>query len=216
MPRTSFVVSLCAALLLLVGGADRGAAASSGEAVAVQRKVPFAPESGVRLAVKKECELQTKVPRFVKQYAPDYGLEVRLVDDLEAADASRKLEIVITSLEAPESWNDEDAWMLVTGTLYESGRKVGSVQSLRATEGGAFAQFKSSCAIIGRCSKAIGDDLAGWLKKPEDGMRIGNWRGVDLPSGIPSHPSFPGSPPGPHPPTPNPPSPPGPDLPGPW
>lgn len=214
MPRPSSHTRLVTALVLLAGAFLPAAALA--QAVAVQRKVPFHPESGVRLAVKKECELQTKVPRFVNKYASDYGQTVELVDDLDASDAARKLEIEITQLEAPKNWADESAWMLVTGTLYERGEKVASVQSLRATEGGAFARFKSSCAIIGRCTEAIGDDLAGWLRSPEDGTRIGNWRSVQLPSGIPTPRGFPRPPSVPNPPGPNPPSPPGPDLPGPW
>lgn len=96
--------------------------------------------------------------------------------------------------------------MLVRGDLYENGQKKATVLSLRATGGGYMSEFKSSCAIIGRCTEVIGDDIAGWLRNPEDGARIGDWRSGYLPHGSPYHP-------GPRHPSPSPspgPSPPGP------
>lgn len=202
--RITVYLSLCLSVLVVVGcaGRDSGTRSSTdtssgsppANAVAVQRNIPFASQAGVRLEVKKECKLQTKVPRFVEQYASDHGVAVRLVEDLEASDARRKLKIEILALEAPDNWTDEDAWMLVQGDLYEDGEKIATVKSRRETEGGAFAEFKSSCAIIGRCSEAIGDDLAGWLKDPQDGARIGNWprRGPRAPRGRPGMPNPPG------------------------
>ena len=36
--------------------------------------------------------------------------------------------------------------------------------------------FKGNCAIVQRCSKAIAQDIAGWLMHPIDGAELGDAR----------------------------------------
>lgn len=208
---SAFMIAGCASQQS--GGNQQSAgyetSSASGPAVAVQNVIPFDSQAGIRLEVKKQCRLQTKVPKFVEQYGPEHGVNVQRVENLDASDAARKLRLVIVDLKAPDDWTDEDAWMLVKGELYENGKKTATVLSLRATEGGAFAEFKSSCAIIGRCTKAIGDDMASWLRDPQDGARIGDWRSGYLPRSHRYHRRRPSPRPSPSPS-------PGPSPPGPW
>ena len=65
-------------------------------------------------------------------------------------------------------------WMTVIGTLRERGRVVGSFRAKRYTTGGAFAAFKGTCSIIGRCTKAIGKDIAAWLENPGMDSKLGD------------------------------------------
>ncbi|HEY7863336.1 MAG TPA: hypothetical protein VIE39_06745, partial [Thermoanaerobaculia bacterium] len=65
-------------------------------------------------------------------------------------------------------------WMTVNGTLYDRGKQIGSFRAKRFSSGGAFGAFKGSCAIIGRCAKAIGQDIAGWLAAPTPNALLGN------------------------------------------
>lgn len=191
MKRFKVFLAVVTAVFVLVGCAARQSgeesspdgAASRSEAgtdrpevtVAVQKSIPFAETADVRESVRKQCNLQTKTPAFVQEFGPRFGVEVRLVEDLDRADAPRKLELAITRIHSPGGGGfGGTRWMQVEGTLTENGRTVGSVASRRLTTGGYFAMYKSTCDIIGRSSRAIGEDLARWLADPRDGARLGD------------------------------------------
>ena len=40
--------------------------------------------------------------------------------------------------------------------------------------GGAFAGYKGSCSVLGRTVKAMGKDVAQWLKAPTDEAALGD------------------------------------------
>src|SRR4030065_483798 len=52
----------------------------------------------------------------------------------------------------------------VEGTLWENGKIKGTFTAMRYSGGGAFGGYKGTCAILGRCVKAIGKDGGGWLR----------------------------------------------------
>ncbi len=190
--RIRTVLAALACVLLLAGCASRGSnqgaangsrTASEGGSdapkttvtVAVQKVIPFAEEAEVREPVRKQCDLQTKTPAFIQKFGPENGVNVELVDDLNAANAARRLHLEIVNVHAgPGGGFAGGMWMQVEGRLTENGRTIATVQNRRVTTGGYFSQFKGTCDIIGRCTEAIGRDLAGWLADPEDGAKLGN------------------------------------------
>lgn len=184
-------VVVCAGLLTACAGQSvpERSEEVSGPPVAVEKKIDFIERAGVRLEVKKQCNLQTKVPKFVHYYAPEHKVNVQLVDNLEESTADRKLKIEIVDVHAPAGGGmfAGDMWMRVKATLYENGTERAVGHFKRETSGGYWDEFKSTCAIIGRCTEAIGDDIAAWLKDPEDGAYIGNWpRRQPHPSSMPT------------------------------
>ena len=60
------------------------------------------------------------------------------------------------------------------GKLFENGKQIGSFLANRVSGGGAFGGYKSSCAIIHACGRAVGKDIAGWLASPAEGARLGD------------------------------------------
>jgi hypothetical protein len=40
--------------------------------------------------------------------------------------------------------------------------------------GGAFAGYKGSCSVLGRTIKAIGKDVAEWMKAPSKDAQLGD------------------------------------------
>lgn len=160
----------CAATLAVGIVAERPARA--GEAVQLKSTIDFDESAHVRPDVKDQCELQTKVPHFVKEYADSEGLDVQLVDTLSSG--GRVLEIQIAdTYETGNAWTGRSKGLDVEGRLLEDGKVIGSFRDRRSTRGGAFGGYKGNCAFFGRCAKTIGKDIAGWLKSPTMNARLG-------------------------------------------
>jgi hypothetical protein len=144
------------------------------EVTKVQRSIAFAEGSGASDAVRNECALETKVPDFIKQFAGD---SVELVDAALDPRKGRVLKMEITEVHAPGGGAySGPKWMTVKGELLENGKPLGSFRAKRFSTGGAFGGFKGTCAIIGRCTKAIGQDIAGWLRSPTRDAELGDAR----------------------------------------
>ena len=157
--------------LLVTAVAVLGVAAlASAGTVQVPRTIGFSEGADVRAKVKDECQLQTKVPHFVGEFSSD----VELVD---GDGAGRVLSMRITDVHAPGGGMfSGPKWMAVKGELREGGQTIGTFTARRGSGGGAFGGYKSTCAILGRCAKAIGKDIAGWLKNPSTDARLGDAR----------------------------------------
>jgi hypothetical protein len=145
------------------------AAAAQGETLTILKPVGFAERSFVRDAVRKECQLQDKLPQFIAEYAKgDFG-EITFLDGAGGGDAPGKVLFVeITEVnESGNAWTGRSKALAIEGELREDGKVIGSFRSRRATQGGAFGGYKGACSFLGRCAKALGKDVAEWLKNPE-------------------------------------------------
>ncbi len=163
-----FVFSALAAGVVFVSAPPADAA----DTVKVQRSIPFAATAQVPAAVRDQCQLQTKVPEFLSQSA---GGSVELVDGALNRRVGRVLEMEIIEVHSPGGGAfSGPKWMTVKGTLYDRGKQIGSFRAKRYTTGGAFGAFKGTCAIIGRCTKVIGQDVATWLASPSANAEIGD------------------------------------------
>ncbi len=141
---------------------------SSAEKIGIPADVPFDPSADVPQKVQDECNLGPKVATFVQKYNRD-------VQFSESPNEGQYVDMSITEVFAPGGggWSGPK-WMEVTGTLMNNGEKVASFRAKRFSTGGAFGGFKGTCSIIGRCTKALGKDIANWLKNPVDGAELGD------------------------------------------
>jgi hypothetical protein len=164
---TSRATLVAASAVLLLSGAPAPAGSGS---VKVLRVAPFAKEARVPEKVRNACDLETKVPAYLGQYASD----VELVDG-KLGTSGRVLELWIGEVHGPGGGAlSGPKWMAVTGVLRENGREVSSFTAKRYSGGGAFGAYKGTCKILARCAKAIGKDIAGWLRNPEKDARLGD------------------------------------------
>ena len=137
-----------------------------------QRSIPFASTAQVPAAVRDECQLQTKVPEFVSRGRG--GQRPAGGRDRSIASAGRVLEMEITDVHAPGGGAfSGPKWMTVKGELYDRGKQIGSFRAKRSSGGGAFAAYKGTCGIIGRCAKTLGQDIATWLASPTQNAQLG-------------------------------------------
>ena len=175
MGSVSKLCSRMAVFTALVAGAlVLAALPAAADTTKMLRSIPFAANAPVPAAVRDQCALQTKVPEFIAQAA---GSSVELVDGTLNRKVGRVLELEITEVHAPGGGAfSGPKWMSVKGELYEKGKQIGSFRAKRYSTGGAFGGFKGTCSIIGRCTKAIGDDIAGWLGAPTQNAQLGDAR----------------------------------------
>ena len=163
---TSRALLVAASAALLFSGAP---APAGSESVKVLRVAPFAKEARVPEKVQNECDLETKVPAYLGKYA-----DVELVDG-KLGTSGRSLELRIGDVHGPGGGAfSGPKWMTVTGVLRENGREVSSFTAKRYSTGGAFGAYKGTCSILARCAKAIGKDIAGWLRNPQKDAHLGD------------------------------------------
>ncbi len=160
LPLSLFVMAICCAT----------PASAADDKIGIPQVIPIAEHVDVSQAVRDECQLGEKVSTFLAQSASNVVV---------SADpkVGRYLRMEITEVVATGggAWSGPK-WMTVKGTLLENDKPVASFRAKRFSTGGAFGGFKGTCAIIGRCTKKIAEDIAEWLKAPVDGAELGDAR----------------------------------------
>ncbi len=148
---------------------------ASAQEVRVPTEVKFAANSNVRAAVINECDLQTKLPEFLRTYGKKNGIDVVLSKKaLHKKQKGRVLLLEITSVSGAGggAWSGPKS-VSVKGSLYKNGTFIGNFTASRASGGGFFGAYKGTCAILGRCVKTLGSDIAKWLKNPSKNAHLG-------------------------------------------
>ena len=144
-----------------------------GAEVMVKSPVPYAAGAKVRQQVVDQCQLGEKVASFLAEANPD----VKLVEG-NPGPAGKVLHMEITQVHASGGGAfSGPKWMTVMGTLKNEGKTVSRFRAKRYTTGGVFGGFKGTCSIIGRCARAVGRDIATWLRNPKDGALLGDAQG---------------------------------------
>jgi hypothetical protein len=167
------------------------ASTAQADGVKVPNPVPYADDVQVRKEIRDECKLGEKIASYIEAY----GDEIELVEG-ELGTSGRVLDVAISSVYAPAGGGRSGPkWMELLGTLKEDGKRVASFHAKRFSTGGVFGGFKGTCAIIGRSTKALGKDVAAWLKAPKDDADLGDARRQASPAksagGPPAEPSPP-------------------------
>lgn len=152
---------------------SRPAKPVSGKPINVAPKVNFGKELFVPPAVRAECRLDTQLPEFIESFARNAGVNV--IKTGAAPGAGRVLKLEYTNIVGTAGGAYSGAKSVtVEGKLYENGKLIGSFTGRRVSGGGAFAGYKGTCSILGRCVKALGQDIARWLEAPSMNARLGD------------------------------------------
>lgn len=164
------VLSLCALLLCVI------ATAAQADPIRMARVTPYADGARIAGKIKDECtRLPTQLADFTKEFGAEFGVEVELVDSVDAASEGRVLQVEITdAVSRGNPFIGHRKYTDIEGTLYENGATVASFRGSRESMGGVFGGYKGSCSVLGRTMKALGKDIAQWLRDPEDGAELGD------------------------------------------
>jgi hypothetical protein len=150
------------------------AVAATGTGTLVIKPIKFKKDAYIREAVKKECNLDGKLQQFIEQNAaPQYATII--TDNKSRPSSAQILTIEIEQVQG----SGGGAWsggkmVLVNGKLSKRGRVLGSFKARRFSGGGMFGAYKGTCAILGRCVKTLGKDIATWLANPTANAVLGD------------------------------------------
>lgn len=145
----------------------------SGTGILVIQPVVFGKDAYVSDAVQKECELPGKLTRFVQENASGQYATILTEAGNAPADAQvLNIEIVNLIGSGGGAWSGPKM-VEIKGTLSQNGQALGDFRARRTSGGGAFAAYKGTCSILGRCVKALGQDIAEWLQHPSAHSGLG-------------------------------------------
>lgn len=164
--RTVVILSAC-----LVGGS------ALAQSVSMLRSVPYSEDAEVARKVREECvQLQSQLAEFTQQFGGELGVQVKLVDAVSADDPGSVLLVEIAdAVSAGNAFIGHQKYTRIRGELFRDGARVAGFKGRRDSMGGAFGGYKGSCSVLGRTVKALGKDVALWLKNPQDGAELGDY-----------------------------------------
>ncbi len=148
--------------------------AHTGSGTLVIKPIAYKKDMYVREAVKDECDLDGKLAQFIEQYAADQYADI-ISDGSSAPAGAQVLTIEIEEVmgAAGGAWSGAKA-VMIKGEVSESGKVLGDFRARRYSGGGMFAAYKGTCAILGRCVKTLGRDVAEWLRHPTPKAALGD------------------------------------------
>ena len=135
--------------------------------------IVFNDDAGVPEAVKKECNLLKELSEHIKTAnASQYAT---ILEGSSAPANADVLKVEIINLVGPGggAWSGGKS-VMIKGSLSRQGKHISSFKALRVSGGGVWGGYMGTCAILGRCVTTLGEDVAGWLKNPVDGAKLGD------------------------------------------
>jgi hypothetical protein len=145
------------------------------KSVSLQAPVPFEDGNTIQRNIIDDCAIDRQLAQFVSEFATENGIEVELKDKVTQADAGSVLILeIVDAVSLGNAFIGHKKFTRIRGTLFDNGVEIASFNGGRQSSGGAFAGFKSSCSVLGRTVRALGNDVALWLKKPWKDATLGD------------------------------------------
>lgn len=144
-----------------------------GKTIYIKPQIVYTSKSRVSTAIKQECTLPQALSDNIVQKAISLGINIEVKRDIKPNDIELKIEI-IDAVSSGNAFIGHNKFMTIEGSLVKGGTKYSSFQAARLSSGGYFGAYRSSCSVLGRITKALGSDTAGWLMDPFDGAKLGD------------------------------------------
>jgi hypothetical protein len=144
--------------------------------ITMAKPVPYEDDAVIAGKIKKECEIQDQLAAYTEEYArEEQKLEVKFVNAVQIDASGMILDVHIKDASSRgNAFTGHHKSTLVVGKLYQDGELIGSFTGRRDSMGGMFAGYKGSCSVLGRTVKALGKDIAEWLKAPTMDAQLGD------------------------------------------
>lgn len=162
-------------ILLVLASAGLACFAQKVDTIYVPEKISFAEGVNVRGKVRTECRLEEKTSTFIRTFAQGNAYKTVVTEKPKSGPYHvLEAEIVEANGAGGGAWSGPKS-MRVAGKLKDhTGKVIATFSGSRFSTGGVFGGYKGTCSILGRCTKAIGKDIAGWLIDPEPNALLGD------------------------------------------
>lgn len=147
------------------------------QSVTMAGSVPYAKDAEVSRKVRDECTaLPTQLAEYTQQFGREFGVEVKLADSVSAKTPGRVLVVeIFDAVSSGNAFIGHSKSTRIRGELFQDGARVAGFKGQRDSMGGAFGGYKGSCSVLGRTVKALGKDVAMWLKNPQNDAELGDY-----------------------------------------
>jgi len=145
--------------------------AAHADTITISESIAFAEDSGASEAVIDECEMQTRLPEYIKKEGKR-KVDIELSKEpLEAAEGT-VLYLEITNVYAPGGGiYSGSKSVIVAGELKEGSEVIGSMTVRRHS---VMGMMPGTCSIMKRIAKKLGEDIAIWLTAPTMNAELGD------------------------------------------
>lgn len=143
----------------------------SADTVTISKSTPFAEDSGASDAVKQECKMESRFPKYLKDYAKKHT-EVVLTDEPLENVEGKVLYLEFDHVYARGGGGYSGAKSVsVVGELRENGEVIASLTADRAA---LIGMTPGTCSMLKRAVKKLGQDIGNWLQAPEMDSMLGD------------------------------------------
>jgi len=141
------------------------------DTITIAKSISFAADSGASQEVIDECDMQTRLPEYIKKEGKrkvDVELSKEPLEDARG----KILHLEISNVYAPGggAYSGSKS-VIVMGELKENGEVIASMSGRRHSMMG---MMPGTCSIMKRITKKLGEDIAGWLAEPTMNAELGD------------------------------------------
>ena len=144
------------------------------QTVVIPEKIPFGKDTMVPPKVKSECQIEEKIARFMVEFAKKAGINVVREKPSGGEYLVLSAEVINVVGAGGGAWSGSKSIKIKGEVKDQNGKVVANFTAGRYSGGGAFAGYKGTCSILGRCTKAIGKDVGTWLIDPQPNAMLGD------------------------------------------
>jgi hypothetical protein len=145
----------------------------NGKTIYIKPQIVFTSNSRVSNAIKQECTVPQALAENILKKSIAMGINMESKKDIKANDIELKIEI-IDAVSSGNAAIGHSKFIVIYGSLVKGNKKYASFKAARHSGGGFFGAYRSSCSVLGKITKALGQDTANWLINPVDGAKLGN------------------------------------------
>lgn len=144
-------------------------AGGAGGTVTIPKNIPIKKGAYIPDAVKKECHLGTAASDALREGLGD-SVKVVQAGQVSKGTPGKALQLTIARILAPGGgmWSGPKS-VTIEGVLWSGGKSLGSFRAVRNTTHGT-----TTCNMLERDAKEIGEDIAEWLKAPKAKSLLGD------------------------------------------
>ncbi len=141
----------------------------------IKKTAAFEQGIDVQENIRKECELEERLPLVVQKVARRYYSEVTLQDQIPASTPDQVLTMKITDVIAEKRHGvlSGRKSIVAEGVLTQNGKVIGTFTDLRQSGGAMLTGPRGECYLLNHSAKAIAKDVGIWLANPRMNSMLG-------------------------------------------